>query len=329
MNERKLTETNKILEMVTGSHLYGTNTETSDTDRMGIFIPSIEYFFGLKTVDEVDLSVVSKDENGKNNSDAEDIKFYSLNKFVKLAMENNPNILSQLFCNEPNILYMNYYGSMLLNSNHLFPHKGLAQKYIGYAMSQAHKMNIKTGNYDTLNQAHGWLKEKMYVKGEETKYASQQLLAEFRSIGIPGVKFYDSHATIGDINISLTDKLSKVYNKVVDRLSKVGNREELYIKYGYDVKFGMHVVRLLSEGKELLTTGHLEYPLKNREMLLDIRKGKYTQEEIMSMMNEGVKELDELVKTSKLPSKPRYEEIERLLIGLNKDFLKDTGAFNA
>jgi len=324
---KEMVHKNKILEMVTGSHLYGTNTESSDIDQMGVFIPPIDYYFGLKKLDEVDLSIVSKDESGKNTSDAEDIKFYSLNKFVKLAMENNPNILSQLFVNENNILYKNDIGQQLLDIKHLFPWKGLSQKYIGYAISQMHKMHIKVSNYDSLIEAHKWLEEKMYVRGDETKYASSQLLAEFRSTGIPGVKFYDHFATIGDINISLTDKISKVYNKVVGRMSKVGNREELYTKYGYDVKFGTHLLRLLLEGKELLTTGNLEYPLKDREFLQDIRKGKYTAEEVTTLGRDMIKEVESLVETSKLPSKPRYDEIEQFLIRINIEFFKSSEVF--
>jgi len=318
---KEMVHKNKILEMVTGSHLYGTNTETSDTDMLGVFIPDEQFYFGLQTVDEVDLSIVSKNEDGKNNSDAEDIKFYSLNKFVKLAMDNNPNILSQLFCNEQNIVFQNEYGKELLANKQLFPWKGLAQKYIGYAKSQSHKMVIKVSNYDSFQLAYDWLQEKMYIRNETTNYEASRLLAEFRSDGVPGMKFYDSHCTIGDINLSLTDKLSKVFNKVVDRMSKVGNREELYTKYGFDTKFSMHVVRLLIEGKELLTTGNLNYPLKEKQTLLDIRNGKWTQNEILKFADDGVKELDSLVITSKLSNKPNFKEIEQMLIKMNKRFL--------
>jgi len=321
MTERDLVHQNKILEMVSGSHLYGTNTETSDMDKIGIFIPSLEYFFGLKSIEEVDLSVISKNDDGKNNSDAEDIKFYSLNKFVKLAIENNPNILDQMFCNKQNLLFSNDIGEELLNIRHLFPHKGLVKKYIGYAMSQSHKMTIKVSNYDSFKIVLEWLEDKMYTKGDNTKYASSQLLAEFRTSGIEGIKFYDHHATIGDINISLTDKLSKVYSKVVDRLSKVGNREELYTKYGFDTKFGMHCLRLLIEGKELMTTGTLEFPLKEKDFLLDVRSGKYSKEDIINMMNESSKELEDLTSRSKLPDKPRHKEIEMMLIRMNTKFL--------
>jgi len=321
VNERELVKTNKILEMVSGSNLHGTATPTSDIDMVGIFIPSKEYFFGLKSIDEVDLSIVSKNEFGKNNAEAEDIKFYSLNKFVKLGMENNPNILSQFFTPKNKVIWANAFGEELLANRYIFPWKGLTQKYIGYGHSQLHKMHIKLDNFDGLNLAHDWLVNKITERNGETRYESTKLLAEFRTAGVPGIKFYDSHATIGDINISLTDKLSKVYNKVVDRLSKVGNRQELYTKYGYDVKFASSAVRIVLEGKELLTTCNLEYPLKFANTILDIKQGKWNQKEVISFVDETIKELDFLAKKSKLPEKPRYKEIESMLITLNQDYL--------
>lgn len=317
---KDLVEQNKILEVQVGSQVYGTSTPDSDTDYMGIFIASKRFYLGLDKVEEVDLSTVSKLANGKNDKDAVDLKYYELRKYVKLAMDNNPNILDALFSPRDKIVYINDFGEMLLGARHLFPYKGLAQKYLGYAFSQKHKMCIKVNNFDTLHQFNSWLDENLVepnhhiVKGN--KYLSNQLLAELRTVKIPGIKFHEHQASCGDINISLTEKLSKVRAKVKDRLSKVGNREELYTKYGFDTKFGSHLIRLLLEGKELLQTGQLEYPLKDREMLLDIRNGKWTKEDIIKYSEDLEHEFESLVENSKLPSKPRYNEIEHLLISM-------------
>ena len=75
----------KILKIRTGSHLYGTNTPESDEDFSGIFIDSEDYYFGIKKRenDELDFSVESKDERGKNTSEAEDYKLYEIKKLVE------------------------------------------------------------------------------------------------------------------------------------------------------------------------------------------------------------------------------------------------------
>jgi hypothetical protein len=317
---KELVEKNKILSVVVGSQLYGTNTPTSDQDFSGIFIAPKRYYLGLDKIEEVDLSIVSKHENGKNDQDAVDMKYYELRKFMRLAMENNPNILEHLFVPADKIMYSNWLGRVLIDNATLFPYQGLKQKFLGYAFSQKHKMEIKTDNYLGLTQFNTWLEENLLNPREESavegKFFSNQLLAELReNKSLKGiVKFHEHHCLVGDINISLTDKLSKVFDKVSDRVSKVGSREELYTKYGYDTKFGMHLVRLMLEGKELLETGKLEYPLKERAMLMDIRTGKWKREDIIAYSEELEAEITDM--KSDLPTKPRFDEIETLLMNM-------------
>ena len=315
----------KILHVTVGSKLYGTDTAESDDDFSGIFIAPKRYYLGLDKVEEIDCSFVSKREDGKNDSDAVDFKLYEIRKFIKLAMENNPNIIEHLFVPANKIVDATYHGHQLLANAHLFPWEGLKQKFLGYAFSQKRKMLIKTDNYTNLNLFNNWIEENIVESNQPSlfkpgKFLSSNLLAEFRDRKVPGIKFFEHHAAVGDLNISLTDKISKVRNKVRLRLSKVGNREELYTKYGYDVKFGMHLVRLMLEGKELLETGKLVYPLKERDMLLDIRQGKWRREDIITYSEQLEAEIETLSTTCDLPSSPQYDKIEKLLIDMVEEY---------
>ncbi len=56
MNLTQIANDNKILEIKVGSHLYGTNTPTSDIDYSGIFLPNKALVFGFKGVEEGSLS---------------------------------------------------------------------------------------------------------------------------------------------------------------------------------------------------------------------------------------------------------------------------------
>jgi len=324
---KELVEQNRILMITTGSQVYGASTPESDQDFSGIFIAPKRYYLGLDKVEEVDLSIVSKLESGRNDKDAIDSKYYELRKFMRLAMENNPNILDQLFTPANQVVFTNSFGDLILKNAQLFPHKGLKDKYLGYAFSQKHKMIIKVDNYDGLKDAYDWLHEQcgivdggLLVEDFHNGRKHKRLLTEFRDTA-PSCFKYDHHnVTIGDLSISIKDSIYKTWMKVRDRLSKVGNREELYTKYGYDTKFGMHLVRLMLEGKELLLTGKLEYPLKDRQMLLDIRSGKWAKEDIVSYSEQLESELATLAESSDLPSKPRYKEIEELLISMVEEW---------
>jgi uncharacterized protein len=312
MNEKLFAEQGKVLEYRVGSHLYGTNTLTSDEDFSGVFVAPEEYYLGLNSVEEVDLSVVSKREDGKNNPDAVDRKLYEFRKFVRLSLENNPNVVEQLFVNEPNLLFANDFGKRLLQEKHNFLHKGLKHKFCGYAFSQKKKMIIRTDKFYELENAREWLEDfknpKMY-------------LVELKTKNLPFMVFKEKHAQIGDLSFELTRQLGWIEKKIKERLDKVGNRKELYLSKGYDVKFGSHLIRLMLEGNELLSTGTLNFPLKDRQLLLDIKEGKWKMIDVLNYSDQLEKEIETLYEKSPLPSSPQYEKINQFMISFLKDYL--------
>ena len=313
MNERLFAEKNRILEYAVGSHLYGTNTENSDVDYSGVFVAPEEYYLGLQSVEEVDFSVKSKNENGKNNPDAVDRKLYEFRKFVRLSLENNPNVVEQLFVDEKNLLFSNELGRELLSHRHLFLHRGLKDKFLGYSFSQKHKMIIRTDKFYELKNASDWLLE----YNQPTKF-----LVELKDSNLPFMQFSQKHVRIGDLDFELTRQLKWVLKKIQERLDKVGNRKELYLSKGYDTKFASHFLRLLMEGMELLETGDLKFPLKDRQMILEVKEGKWKLNDVLKLGEEIERWVEKLVSKSPLPGKPRFDEVSRLVITMLKKHFK-------
>lgn len=102
-------------------------------------------------------------------------------------------------------------------------------------------------------------------------------------------------------------------------------RQELMDKFGYDTKFAMHVVRLLKEGEELLTTGHLTFPRPEAEFLREVREGKYTLDEMKELVKDMESKFDEFERKSSLPYSPDKEFVDGLCVELveNLLFLRD------
>jgi hypothetical protein len=304
-----------LVKIRSGSHLYGTNVPSSDEDFVGVFIPPIEYILGLKTVEEIDFSIYSKDASGKNNSDAVDFKMYELRKFVRLALQNNPNIVELLFCNEENIIESSDEWKLLQENKSLFLHKGLKERFIGYAISQRHKMVIKGTNYKDLLEAYRELERRPdksvmaevyndFLKVEED--GSERLLFTKNDTGC--------HIHVGDICFEPGVYIKKARDKIKERLDKAGNRTELLLKYGHDTKFASHLIRLMLEGIELLGTGDLKFPLSYRDILLEIRSGKW---EIQKVLDESKVLEDRMVESfnkTSLPSHPKEKVIEDIVI---------------
>lgn len=109
--------------------------------------------------------------------------------------------------------------------------------------------------------------------------------------------------------------------KLKQKKSNGTGRQDLIQKYGYDTKFAMHSVRLLTSAIEILETGDFSTYRPNRQELIDIRNGKYKFHEIVKL----IEYLDNVLKTvleiSKLPKTPNYHRINELLIEINREGL--------
>jgi len=170
MKEQEMAQNNLIFKAIVGSKLYGTSTENSDVDHVGIFIPNKDYVLGLKTCEQVEIKTNSSDSGRRNTKEDSDTTLYSLPKFIKLATENNPNILEIFFVTEPE--YCNEYGKKLIESYPYFISKKLVPRFLGYAKAQ----KLKVLNKNPIGE------RKKYIEqfGYDVKFASHiiRLLAE-------------------------------------------------------------------------------------------------------------------------------------------------------
>ena len=100
----------------------------------------------------------------------------------------------------------------------------------------------------------------------------------------------------------------------------IGGRIEYYEKFGYDVKFMSHSLRLLYSGLELLKEGRLALPLNQNNLILDVKEGKYKLNEVLEMIEELNSYLEKAYITSELRSQPDMKRINDLQIELLEDY---------
>lgn len=102
----------------------------------------------------------------------------------------------------------------------------------------------------------------------------------------------------------------KIKTKTPDPDSK---RYANYKKFGYDIKYAYHLVRLLNEAEQLLIEHTVDLE-KNREQLKSIRRGEWSLEQIFDHFQKKEIQLDALYHTSTLPPSPQEDEIKELLL---------------
>lgn len=93
-----------------------------------------------------------------------------------------------------------------------------------------------------------------------------------------------------------------------------GSRRAEYVQeFGYDVKFGYHVVRLLDEIEQILAGGDLDLQ-RAKETLKAIRRGDWSVERIREFFADKERDLESLYERSPLPWGPPEAEIKALLL---------------
>jgi len=130
--------------VIRGSHAYGTNVETSDTDYAGVFIQSIDDILGFGYKEQI-------------NDDKNDIVIYEIKRFLQLLESNNPTVLELLNTPEDCIIYKHPIFDEILNNRDIFITKICAKSFGGYGKMQIQKAKGQ-------NKKQNWEKDKVTRK---------------------------------------------------------------------------------------------------------------------------------------------------------------------
>jgi hypothetical protein len=284
-----------IMVCYAGSHLYGLNTPESDIDIRGVCYSPASALLGLTGFEQwhpgsIEAIAWSKTQLGVESSD---IQIFALNKFFSLCLQANPNILEMLFVPDSLLLCGSIEWGAIVDRRDMFLSTKAIHTFAGYAYSQL----IRIRNHKR------WL-DKPPIKPDPAAF---------------GLTTEDNGAQVwSSVNLK-----NKYENLLADwqaysewRSNRNPARAALEEKFGIDTKFAGHVVRLVREGEELLTTGYITLPLPPivREEINAVKNGEVPYEDIVKLA-EGIK--DKLLAiSSSLPRTPNFTKAEQMLIDL-------------
>jgi uncharacterized protein len=102
--------------------------------------------------------------------------------------------------------------------------------------------------------------------------------------------------------------------KMKDKNPEPGSKRAKYIEeYGYDMKYGLHLVRLLGEVEQILTLHDLDLQ-RDKEVYKSIKRGEWKEQDIYDYFDSKEKTLEAVYNESKLPWGPDEETIKQLLL---------------
>jgi len=268
-------EKHRIFECITGSRLYGTDTPKSDYDYRGVCIPP------RKVLLDPFMGFDQKDKGFKE----EDRSIYNLAKFMRLCADGNPNIVELLFVPDKNIILSSKKWEELISNREFFLSKKIRYTFSGYAFSQLEA--IKRHRQWFLNPPTHKPTREEYGLTDKPKI-SFALITAMETLNKNILK----EEYVKEFNKEKEYRKQKENWDHYSEWQKNRNPERKFLeeKYGYDLKHASHLFRLLYEGKELLLTGKITFPLPEKEEILAIKqKGIYSYDEVV----EKAKEMDE------------------------------------
>lgn len=92
-----------------------------------------------------------------------------------------------------------------------------------------------------------------------------------------------------------------------------GKRLASVEEFGYDVKFAYHIVRLMNEVEQIMSEGDLDLQ-RNREQLKAIRRGEWSEEQLLDYFSKKELALEGVHASCKLPEHPPEGKLRTLLL---------------
>jgi hypothetical protein len=308
----------RIVRIKFGSHLYGTNTPTSDEDYKSVYIPSRRDILLQRVTGSIQVGAKNKSEGEKNLPGDVDDECYSLQRYIGLISEGQTVAVDMLFAPEP-ILTSNLWKLIQDNKDRLLTKRSAA--FVGYCRTQANKYGIKGSRvsaakkslelFEKLLAEHGPLAKvcESFSETDEVIDEHTRIMHKETNTGRTEYYFECCNRMIGFHNTlkQAVSVLQRIHESYGER-ARLAEKNE-----GVDWKALSHAVRVGREAIELLTTHKITFPLSDAAHILRIKQGTLSYNEVAGEIERLLEEVERAAASSTLREDPDYKFIDNLV----------------
>lgn len=301
-----------IVKMQFGSHVYGTNLPTSDTDIKAVHIPHKMDILLQRAVPVV-IEKSKLDERAKNGPEDTDFESFSLHRYMGLLLEGQTVALDMLFTPKRWLLESSKEWEGIVSAKEYWLSSGVSS-FVGYCRQQANRYGIRGSRVAATREALAllddlmltedplsklkdhWGKVQAFASGREHVQVLESTHSDGRAVKLLEVcnRKVQEHVTLKEAR--------KVFQLIMDNYGHRALQAER--NQGVDWKALMHAVRVCEEAKELLRDGNITFPRPEADFLLKVRKGELPYAEVAARIEAGMAELEDAMRASPLPKEP-------------------------
>jgi hypothetical protein len=326
--------TNTVVKILFGSHLYGTNTEKSDKDFKGVYLPSKEDCY-LNRVSKSfsENSRSTKTHGEKNTKDDVDFEIYSLQYFLfNMGRSGDTTFLDMIHASRNCILETSDIWEFIRSNRNLFYTKNL-KSYLGYCRTQAAKYGIKGSRLEESEKVVKFL-EQFPPKIESCPARTSGIIqVQHRMKEIwdqlptgEHIKKYEiENARSGDNRcydvcgrkIMANTPLNEAIGIIQTFINNYGERAKLAkANEGIDWKAISHAFRVGYQMKSLYTYGDIVFPLQDKDFLIKLKMAElhYTNDGIAEKLEDLIEEVEILANKSNYPEQVNMDPWEKFLV---------------
>jgi hypothetical protein len=292
-----------LVKMKFGSHLYGTDDPSSDLDFKGVFQPNLDSLIHEGPVKSINNYAKGKTE--KNKSSDIDVEFYSLQHFMKMAVEGQMVAMDMLHAPQDAIVTTSSLWDALVEQRSRFYTKSL-NTFVGYARKQAAKYGIKGSRLDDARRVIKYLEKYLKQKGslplklrdvwsslpqgEHIHFLRENTTGALRMYQVCGKSFQE------------TARLDYVQPILMNFATQYGERARLAAdNEGVDWKAMSHALRAAYQVKELLLDGTMTFPRPEAALLYAVKLGNIDFKSVQEELERTMREVEILSERSLLP----------------------------